>query len=88
MVGKIVKLEEPGESDKQYVYWVQTSLCDRPVWLTRARDVTEFQNNYQAGVLQWLEDNGYTDNVLVPHNSECEYFEESGSEDTSTSEFI
>ena len=71
-IGKVVKIEEAESSEAQYQYWVNTGSC-KSSYLVRARNVAEFKENYQAEVLQWLDDNGYPEPLKVPQSAECEY---------------
>ena len=71
-VGKVVKIEESESTESQYIYWVNTGLC-KFSYLVRARNVAEFQENYQAEVLQWLDDNGYPEPLMIPQSAECQY---------------
>ena len=71
-IGKVVKIEEAESSESRYIYWVNTSSC-KSSYLVRARNVAEFQENYQAEVLQWLNDNGYPEPLMIPQSAECEY---------------
>ena len=72
LIGKVVKTEEAESSEAQYIYWVNTGLY-KFSYLVRARNVAEFQENYQAEVLQWLNDNGYPEPLMIPQSAQCQY---------------
>merc|ERR1711976_453568 len=76
----VLRLGPPTYGEEGQYEWSIVSGPDRSVLFILARDVESFERNYQAELLQWLEDNGFTGFWTAPvpipyHGPRCLYRE-------------